>query len=566
MGVNKVILGDETLVDLTGDTVTKDKLLAGITAHDSNGELITGTAKTQAPRVYCWGDSLTQGEGSNLKLTDGVFNSFNLHPYTAELTDFPVINLGCQGEDITTIMARQGADPMTVGGFTIPADCTPVVVGTKIEGIATVSGGKAKPLNPMEAGINPCTIAGVKGILHRGSSQNNTDNNYYFTRLTPGDAIEVPSGSNIETFAMAYYRNGIAVIWMGANGGYSSVSDFCAKVKSMVAYGKYDDYLVLISREFKGNYAKEVANTLTDTEGVCHVLNLYDELPIHGLTLANMVHYYFDTSSYANGDEILLKAPMLCACTLENGSPKFESLHFSAYGYKAIGKLVATRLAAIKDTEIVTPDVPVKPESPFETNVTDSFGTMEVRLKSPYTSDGTVHLDTKWSPYNENKNWTIAVKVKDGIGGNEDYNSIFESRDDTAGVETTLHLRVEKVTETPVFNIGLGNRKGFSILKSGGMFEWVGGDFSTDGYHYCVIANNGGNYVIAFDGGCWDGYGAPLEGAFTEDTLCLFARRMPNGSFAQYAVGTIEDFRIYNTAFTAAQCKALITDMGGSIT
>lgn len=41
--INKVIYGGETLIDLTGDTVSVDKLLSGITAHDKSGAKITGT-------------------------------------------------------------------------------------------------------------------------------------------------------------------------------------------------------------------------------------------------------------------------------------------------------------------------------------------------------------------------------------------------------------------------------------------------------------------------------------------------------------------------------------------
>lgn len=43
MARNKVIFGGETLIDLTADTVTPDKLASGITAHDKSGEVITGT-------------------------------------------------------------------------------------------------------------------------------------------------------------------------------------------------------------------------------------------------------------------------------------------------------------------------------------------------------------------------------------------------------------------------------------------------------------------------------------------------------------------------------------------
>lgn len=43
MAISKVIFGSEILIDLTGDTVTADKLASGITAHGKDGEPITGT-------------------------------------------------------------------------------------------------------------------------------------------------------------------------------------------------------------------------------------------------------------------------------------------------------------------------------------------------------------------------------------------------------------------------------------------------------------------------------------------------------------------------------------------
>lgn len=43
MAVNKVVYGEETLVDLTNDTVTPETLAEGVTAHDASGEQITGT-------------------------------------------------------------------------------------------------------------------------------------------------------------------------------------------------------------------------------------------------------------------------------------------------------------------------------------------------------------------------------------------------------------------------------------------------------------------------------------------------------------------------------------------
>ena len=42
MGINKVQYGNTTLIDLTSDTVTADKLMQGYTAHDRTGAVITG--------------------------------------------------------------------------------------------------------------------------------------------------------------------------------------------------------------------------------------------------------------------------------------------------------------------------------------------------------------------------------------------------------------------------------------------------------------------------------------------------------------------------------------------
>lgn len=43
MAVNKIVFGGETLIDLTADTITEEKLLKGTTAHNAAGEAITGT-------------------------------------------------------------------------------------------------------------------------------------------------------------------------------------------------------------------------------------------------------------------------------------------------------------------------------------------------------------------------------------------------------------------------------------------------------------------------------------------------------------------------------------------
>ena len=48
MAISKVIYGGETLIDLTADTVTKDKVIKGYTTHGADGEPITGTCDYDA--------------------------------------------------------------------------------------------------------------------------------------------------------------------------------------------------------------------------------------------------------------------------------------------------------------------------------------------------------------------------------------------------------------------------------------------------------------------------------------------------------------------------------------
>ena len=48
MAISKVVYGGNTLIDLTADTVTKEKVLKGYTTHGPDGEPITGTCEYDA--------------------------------------------------------------------------------------------------------------------------------------------------------------------------------------------------------------------------------------------------------------------------------------------------------------------------------------------------------------------------------------------------------------------------------------------------------------------------------------------------------------------------------------
>lgn len=48
MAISKVVYGGNTLIDLTSDTITADKLKKGYTAHGADGEVINGTCEHDA--------------------------------------------------------------------------------------------------------------------------------------------------------------------------------------------------------------------------------------------------------------------------------------------------------------------------------------------------------------------------------------------------------------------------------------------------------------------------------------------------------------------------------------
>jgi hypothetical protein len=74
MANSKIVLGNgEVLMDLTADTVTKEKLLKGVTAHGADGERITGAceydANTQdatATEAEILADKTSWGKGKKL--------------------------------------------------------------------------------------------------------------------------------------------------------------------------------------------------------------------------------------------------------------------------------------------------------------------------------------------------------------------------------------------------------------------------------------------------------------------------------------------------------------------
>lgn len=280
-------------------------------------------------RVYCWGDSLTQGIGGNV-------NGWHLISYPAVLSErINTVNLGILSDDVPTIMARIGADPVILDNCVIPASSSEsVVIGNTTTGLTLESGRIAKLLKYGDCGINPCYVNDVPCILFRDYSANSVDNlDIRLRRLTDGEAIGVSSGTKLVTFGSKHYRgNGLHIFWMGANGGYGSneshsdlnFSDYLEQLQKCVEFVSPADYLIVYSRERKGYTTDENAEIAELQEKFFgHFVNLVPQLNDRGLLYAETTNW---DGTRVNG----------VPTVLDSG----DGCHFSFYGYMAIGKII----------------------------------------------------------------------------------------------------------------------------------------------------------------------------------------------------------------------------------
>lgn len=534
------------------------------------------------PTIYCWGDSLTEGVGGWIMPPDG-HNAYMAYSYPAWLAQtYDAINLGARSENIPAIMARQGADPIVLqAALSIPASKdTPVLVQqvtriydqTQGQGFTSKSGALVKIHKEVESpGFNPCVIAGVEGILYRELTSEPLDNettyNYYFKRLENGAAVTAAAGEEIKTYAMLHCRKGVAVIWMGANGGASSAADFISKVQAMVAYGQYANYLVIISREFSGSALDAIKTALTDGQGICHVISLMDELPYRGYAMAGIQRKSIDTSEWSTTDPIKKNAPLLCEYLGAQNPPnvyiadggtglnvyvggnalaeedRYGALHYSTWGYKAIGKLVAEKLGTM---DLVRRGGHQK----------DAYGTLLYKLASPQTLTGHNYINTGVKLYDDvDKDWTLAVRWSGTPISPEGYPAnIFCCAKDSAW--KGLLYRYYQAN-------------GANLLFGSGAFNVNGEHNIIDNYagdNVIVISKDGDQYA-AFINSSTMAYGQHLTYALDpadaiDLPLIIGARYSSSGEAIQYKTAfTVEDVRIYDSALSDADALSLYEEL-----
>ncbi len=211
--------------------------------------------KKRMPTVACWGDSLTEGQGSSdfrkggTKSYPGVLKT---------LTGYDVRNMGSAGETAMSIAARQGAvNALLEKDVTIPSDCTEVEIEFKGYNDDGTYAGTLTPRNKKD--WNPCVINGVEGEL---SFKVDTTKNprvliwAKFKRKTPGEAVYAPKGTKIfmPNNIKINENADINVIFTGTNGvwnaedksGEDYADDLVILIRKMLAKTKNPDKYIII--------------------------------------------------------------------------------------------------------------------------------------------------------------------------------------------------------------------------------------------------------------------------------------------------------------------------------
>ena len=246
MGVNKVMYGSRTVIDISGDTVTPDKLLSGVIGHNASGERITGTHKCEGGTAegigtgaYVWAIYDTQEEWNytTKSLSESTFpNGYDSTTYVGwTITDdgyfelnkgttsgdtyyLPEDSVGRKAKKILRKGRYSAINPYTV--MTVK-DAPDTVKGDNLLGYISTDAEDAYPLKGVQDNKYYIRISGsdanVTADQMLSGNVGYTSNGKVTGSIQRQDAQTITPGTADQTISSGKYLSGIQTIKGDAN-------------------------------------------------------------------------------------------------------------------------------------------------------------------------------------------------------------------------------------------------------------------------------------------------------------------------------------------------------------
>lgn len=262
------------------------------------------------------GDSLTAGAGGNGTTMSSVTSRFLGNQWIVK-------NMGVGGENTLTISARQGGMPMYIKeSITIPRGGFFAKIPSGL--YSSYNDSNIFPLIQGDGGINPCYIDNIKCRLIRRYGE------YYIGRIDSSrDLYTIQPGTLIKT-SLSSETRGIATIFIGQNGDYSSPIDFLNQIDLFVEH-KGDENVIIITSHVNGT--ADVVQPIREKYGNKHI-DLKEYMSTQAIYDAIDFGLLPDNGTYPTVEDLN---------GMNNGfaprSVLSDGVHFNAIGYELLGRL-----------------------------------------------------------------------------------------------------------------------------------------------------------------------------------------------------------------------------------
>lgn len=290
----------------TDTGISADRMLASVSIEENDVDILF------------WGDSLTAGAGGNGTSYPSV---------CAKALGRSFLNCGVGGETANTIAARQGGNYAVIPAGNVNGTYSlgeiVDIFGHEIAPLRQGTGSGTGSTLMINGDICTLTISQTSGV--------SDDAEYTIAGYTKG-ASAVPVYGK---FIGCDLDSDVTVIFVGQNGSWiedtNNLENRIAIIDSMIAHVRNEKYVVVGLTSGTSQRATEEAQ-LRKLYGAKYI-PMRKMLVDYGLTIAGITPTSQDSTDIANG-------------TVPT-SLRSDEIHMNAYGYTAIGKIVASVITAL---------------------------------------------------------------------------------------------------------------------------------------------------------------------------------------------------------------------------